>query len=479
MSDKYHFGNKIKFPIFGRFFNINPFRLKRLRNSFFIRFFILLLFTGLNILNLFAESKPLVREVKIYRPDSVFRHTYYFDEFKNKVVENKFLIENNASIPLTRTEWIYDGLNCISQRESKWINGVWLSYYKITSEYSGNNKIKEEFISVTNGNDKTEKTIITSYSGDKVSQVITYKGKQSDNLILKSDVYDYSSNKKIIQDVSGINSGDSVSHFRYIYSYGNDSVLDSLLLSEVQNGTGSPLQLSTYFYDQSTGNLKSQVLKNWNSKSLRWENFTKCEYVYNNSNSINKEIYYQYTTLFWTPVLKYEYQYDSIGHLKSKIHFNSIYDEWRKISTILYSDIRNDQPNLMESRYNFWGGTTGDFSTVFIPYYFNDEITQAKASKIEINYFIDTTVITNFQENGNSIRIYPNPSNGIFYISTQNFYIEGWELYDLSGMLLKKETNKFNSGIIDLTGMPDGVYIVKAKSSENEQLIQKIILNNQ
>jgi hypothetical protein len=438
------------------------------------------MFTGLNIFHVFSENKPLVREVKIHRPDSVFRHTYYFDEFKNKVVENKFHVVNNASIPLTRTEWVYDGTKCLSQRESKWVNSTWQGYYKILNEYSGNNIIKEEYISISGDKESTDKTVVKLYEGDKISQITTYRGKNTDNQIISSCVYTYSLNgKQTIQDITGKNSGDSISHFRFKFFYGNNFKPDSLIFFEVKNEMESPIQLSTSYFDSSTGKLKIQILKNWNSKSLRWENFTKTEYAYNQSDNLITEIYSEYTTLFWTPVMKYAYQYDSTGHLESKIHYQSIYDEWRKISTILYGDIRNDQPNLMESRYNFWGGKTGDFSTVFIPFYFNDEITQAKASKIEISYFIDTTVITNSQQNGNRIRIYPNPSNGVFYISTQNFYIEGWELYDLSGMLLKSETNKFNSGIIDLTGMPDGVYIVKAKSSENEQLIQKIILNNQ
>ena len=154
--------------------------------------------------------------------------------------------------------------------------------------------------------------------------------------------------------------------------------------------------------------------------------------------------------------------------------FQPIYREWRRIYTIEYSDIANNQPNLMESKYNFWGGNTGDNMNNFIPFYFNNEMQIMRASRMEIKYILETTVKSLFESDW--LKIYPNPSTGVFYISTQDYFIESWEVFNVNGMMVKSEINRFRTGVVDLTSLPDGMYLIKALTNTNQQLKQKIII---
>jgi hypothetical protein len=262
----------------------------------------------------------------------------------------------------------------------------------------------------------------------------------------------------------------------YIY---NDITgkLDSLLNFDIQKNEETKKQLTLFFYDKSTGNMTLQIQKKWNDIAAKWDNQAKSEFFYNANGVLIKEMYSHHCGFFWTANTRYDYVFDAQGLLQSKIMYQPIYRQWRKIYTIEYSQIENDQPNLMESKYNFWGGNTGEPVENYIPYYFNGEISIMEASLMELKYTTDiTTVENNFFDKADWLKIYPNPSNGVFYISTQSYNIERWEIYNLNGIKIKSETNHIRTGVVDLSDFPDGMYMVKAITNDNNELKQKIII---
>ena len=78
------------------------------------------------------------------------------------------------------------------------------------------------------------------------------------------------------------------------------------------------------------------------------------------------------------------------------------------------------------------------------------------------------------KEEINSIPVYPNPSNGIYYIDTQNYDVESWSVSNLNGQILAKQIQSAQSGVIDITDFPKGIYILRVETAKN-QLIQKLI----
>jgi len=93
-----------------------------------------------------------------------------------------------------------------------------------------------------------------------------------------------------------------------------------------------------------------------------------------------------------------------------------------------------------------------------------------------VSYTDETTDINQDINKQNIIRIFPNPSDGIFYFDTQKHNVKFWILYNSQGTAIKEMSTLNYSGVIDITEMPKGIYILKAKT-QNEVLTQKLYKN--
>ncbi|HPC26556.1 MAG TPA: T9SS type A sorting domain-containing protein, partial [Paludibacteraceae bacterium] len=150
-----------------------------------------------------------------------------------------------------------------------------------------------------------------------------------------------------------------------------------------------------------------------------------------------------------------------------------IYEKWRPAINIFYDNYTKKMSHVIKAQYDFWGGEVNEPLTSYIPFLFNDEWTIKKAQYIEIDYddFIDrTNTITN--EN-NNIFIYPNPSEGIYYLNHSSAEIQSWTVTALNGQMIISQKQP-SSSVIDLTDCPQGIYILKMQTSDG-QFIQKII----
>ena len=77
----------------------------------------------------------------------------------------------------------------------------------------------------------------------------------------------------------------------------------------------------------------------------------------------------------------------------------------------------------------------------------------------------------------NSIRIYPNPSQGIIYIDTkdQNLKLSSFKVYSLSGAMLMEETGPLNNNLsIDLSYLNSGYYFIELKADEKTERFKVI-----
>jgi hypothetical protein len=78
------------------------------------------------------------------------------------------------------------------------------------------------------------------------------------------------------------------------------------------------------------------------------------------------------------------------------------------------------------------------------------------------------------QENRAKIRLYPNPASGIIYLSTEQRIIS-YNVYDPVGELII--TNKaVESGYIDLTREPPGLYIIRFLISGDHYIMKRVLL---
>lgn len=98
---------------------------------------------------------------------------------------------------------------------------------------------------------------------------------------------------------------------------------------------------------------------------------------------------------------------------------------------------------------------------------------------VVIDNFIMDGTLSNQDFELKNIAIYPNPSTGLFTVSTGNKSIDKVEVYDVTGKVVLS-LNNF-SGIntqstLDLRNVSGGIYFIKI-SSENQNIVKRIIKN--
>ena len=170
---------------------------------------------------------------------------------------------------------------------------------------------------------------------------------------------------------------------------------------------------------------------------------------------------------------------DYIDYLAEKLNDSVKYTEHISNSinnSVNYSDFSQNNSYSIKSQYEFWGGNTGELTTSFIPFMFNDEIAIKRARSIKLGFaqFNDSLLLNPSIQNLNHIQAYPNPSNGIFYLNFRELGIKSWSVSDLNGRILKMNESMVQSGVIDLTDLPRGIYLLRVTTSD-AQSFQKLI----
>lgn len=260
------------------------------------------------------------------------------------------------------------------------------------------------------------------------------------------------------------------------FHYNSAGVLDSEIQKQKIGTAWINSDLINWYYNSNSNQIQTQKNKKWNSDTSLWENVQRIDYQYNDNSQIVSEAYQHSKTMFWENDIRYDYSYDGNNVLLKKTLSKPIYNDWRGMVSINYSDFTSNKANTIQSQYEFWGGNTGELTTSFIPYMFNDNIAIKRARSMQIGYlqFNDTLLSNPFIKSINPIQAYPNPSNGIFYINSQELGVKFWFVSDLNGRILKKNEQFIESGVIDLTDLPRGIYVLKIVTSDT-QSFQKLI----
>lgn len=124
--------------------------------------------------------------------------------------------------------------------------------------------------------------------------------------------------------------------------------------------------------------------------------------------------------------------------------------------------------NLIEDDYYYWF-----VDTIFQPILIYGTTAIDGSEQAEVLRYQPIDVPTNVLENtlNDKIKIYPNPSNGIFEIQGEN--INSVKIIDIKGEQIKTEIKNFKK--IDLTEMEKGIYFAKIYTN-NGIVIRKIVL---
>lgn len=425
-----------------------------------------------------ANNNQLITELKVLDNDSSFRYLYLYDNLGNKVLETKYYQQDSTWVRQSLNEWIYDGNKCTTQRESTWKNNGWVITYTIDYGYNNGQLISELHNTYTNGIATLFKEIDSQYKSTILSTRKEYAWQSNVRALTLETDFRYLPNGTTDSiAITNFQSDTILSQQLSTFNYDTNGNLISQLL-QVKNGNNwINSELINWFYMPNTSLIKSVRNKKWMSDSSTWENTQMIDYQYTDSLQLLKETYQRWNSMFWENDIRYDYQYDNNNLLLKKTLSTPIYNDWRGFLSVNYSNFTMNNANDVNSTFEFWGGSTGTLTTSYIPFMFNDVPTIQKGESIHIGYLpVDETGLTTPVDNNTLkyIPVYPNPSDGIFYISTQNYNIKSWTVSDLKGQVLKKQIQSLQSGAIDLTDYPKGIYILRV-TTPDEQMIQKLI----
>ncbi len=112
-------------------------------------------------------------------------------------------------------------------------------------------------------------------------------------------------------------------------------------------------------------------------------------------------------------------------------------------------------------------------------YYLNILPVENNFSIPTLNYEISFTTLLNIgvaDRPVNEFSLYPNPSNSLLYISNIDNY-NTVEIYSIVGNLIRTIDVSSNSGkyAINVSNIPSGLYILKAKGTQNEKAVRFVI----
>ena len=111
---------------------------------------------------------------------------------------------------------------------------------------------------------------------------------------------------------------------------------------------------------------------------------------------------------------------------------------------------------------------------------FRSEILQVATNK-EAVISTGINTVADADQNDTGFKIFPNPAHDIVYVAPNNLtgkFI--MEIYNSMGILVKTfrqemNANNFN---IDVSGYPNGMYVLKLITFNNQVFTQKLIINH-
>lgn len=129
--------------------------------------------------------------------------------------------------------------------------------------------------------------------------------------------------------------------------------------------------------------------------------------------------------------------------------------------------------NTTNTNYSYpLTGLEGQSNIIFRIVFHTDEAVNQLG--VNIDNFVINGVLSNESFTQNSFSVYPNPSKGIFIISSKEFAPENIEVYDLTGKLILSKRNSNFEATIDLTSASQGIYFVKI-TANGQNIVKRIV----
>jgi len=314
--------------------------------------------------------------------------------------------------------YIYDSLgNNTSYLSQNWNGTSWLTTWQYFYTYDSLNNVTGEFYKSWNG---------SSWGNYDTLSIYAY-------------IYDANDN---IMRMAGSNGVDT-------FTYDNHNNMTS----DLNEGNGEWF----YSYDVNN-NLINASSSVFDSQNNSWDDMVKMMFTYNVNNELIHLLQVNGTTYSYESQ-GINYTYDSNGNVINYLWQDWYNGNWVNATLYNYTYYANTlkksfaYKNFNSSSFNNLGGTRiidGD-SMVY--------------------YYHSPAGIKQLSQNDNYINIYPNPSNGIIQITTNNMQVTEVNVYDVNGRIVPTYFDKLSTGsnpsqregnsiTIDASSLQNGIYNV-------------------
>lgn len=426
-----------------------------------------------------SSSTPLITEMQVSNGDSTYRYLYLYNNNAQKSLETKYVMVNTEWSRREQTEWIYSNNLCTNQYTRKWLNSAWDLTHQIDFAYNNNLPITETHFVYEGGTYNPTKKHIYNYTNNKLVNEIDSNWINSNWIISSMTDYKYNATSKNLDTLyfTKFNNGVQSLKSKINFAYNDSMLVTKQTFSEKQDTNWVNVFQTASFYKPFSTKKSYETKKTWNTNTKKWEYSENITYDYSPNGNLKSETYQRWDSQFWNNVIRYEYSFNAENAIIKKTSFMPIYDDFRAASSINYSEFENGKASLIEAKNEFWGGETGSLINTFVPFQFNNESAIKYGSRIKISYIpvndTGVTTLDNATKNG-LIDIYPNPSDGIFYFDSHKYDVESWIVSDISGKTIVSKHIQEKSGVIDITELKSGIYLLRVKTALGT-LSQKLI----
>lgn len=104
-----------------------------------------------------------------------------------------------------------------------------------------------------------------------------------------------------------------------------------------------------------------------------------------------------------------------------------------------------------------------------------DGTTTSASSPVQVTGLCAVSVGINEIKEQGSISIYPNPSNGVFQITSDKLQFENLEIYNAIGEKIYTSKSSISNSIIDISTQPKGIFLVKMYEG-NTAITKRIVI---
>lgn len=411
------------------------------------------------------DSTPLIRE------------TYEYNNSGKQISKINYLRDtlNNTWNQTAKSTFTYhqDTLEAVTQHQL-WDknNNTWRTTFRSTKVYSPFNDVILNRIEQIAPND----TVITL--GEKNEILYDNKGRKTEETVIRFNTnttqwdtfirvsYFYSPNELIEEEITDLY--DSTNNkwntmVKQTYSYSAQDTLTQVERLRFDANTNDWVKIQ--IFDEikwiswnrkvnDEANIASYILKNWNEGANRYDTSKHYSKIILDNFGSNLATVLSYENGAFVPEQEFRNEFD---RNLNKVHFQ------------IRSGLNGAWIIFFEQKTDFTYGMDNELLER-IDWDFN--FTANALKKVQRSTFENFFVLGLNNEKYNTLKLYPNPSNGNIFIDLdeKDFTLE---VMNLNGQTVHKEKN--NSNKIDLTFLESGVYILKITTKGNSYFNKVII----